>query len=187
MKFWWIILFISSFAFTQQQIELCDGEEITYTYFSQTTDSGNNEWEVNGLYYYTEDLTMTWTDTGTYTINLTRYNDGCPSLPVSYMVIVTKCESLVYYIPNAFTPDGDDYNQNFTPIFTSGIDIYNFYFVIYNRWGEILFESYDSTKGWNGNYGEFICQDGIYTWKVEFGIIGTDERVTDVGHVTLIR
>lgn len=187
MKYWWVILFLSSFTFAQQEIELCEGDEVTYTYSSPTTDLGNNEWEINGQYYYTEDLTMTWTDTGTYIINLIRYNDACPSLPVSYVVTITGCESLIYYVPNAFTPDGDDYNQNFTPIFTSGIDIYNFYFVVFNRWGEILFESYDSSKGWNGNYGGILCQDGIYTWKVEFGIIGTDERVTDYGHITLIR
>lgn len=187
MRFWWVILFLSSFAFTQQQIELCDGEEITYTYFSPTVDPGNNEWEVNGLYYYTEDLTMTWTDTGTYVINLIRYNGSCPSEPISYTVIINGCERLIYYVPNAFTPDGDDYNQSFTPVFTSGIDIYNFYFVIYNRWGEVIFESYDSSKGWNGNYGIIPCQDGIYTWKVEFGVVGTDERTIDTGHVVLIR
>jgi len=187
MRFWWVILFLSSFAFTQQEIELCDGEEITYTYFSPTDDIGTNEWEVNGLYYYTEDLTMTWTDTGTYVINLIRYNGSCPSEPMSYTITIKGCEKLIYYVPNAFTPDGDDYNQKFTPVFTSGIDIYNFHLMIFNRWGELLFESFDSTKGWNGNYGGIPCQDGIYTWKVDFGVVGTDERITDHGHVVLIR
>ena len=101
-------MFLSSFTFAQQEIELCEGDEVTYTYSSPTTDLGNNEWEINGQYYYTEDLTMTWTDTGTYIINLIRYNDACPSLPVSYVVTITGCESLIYYVPNAFTPDGDD-------------------------------------------------------------------------------
>ena len=58
MKFWWVILFLSSFTFAQQEIELCDGDEVTYTYFSPTDGLGGNEWEVNGLYYYTEDLTI---------------------------------------------------------------------------------------------------------------------------------
>lgn len=187
MKFWWVILFLTSFTFAQQDLKLCDGEELVYTYFSQTTDLGTNEWQVNGQFFYTEDLTMTWTDTGTYVITLTRYNDGCPSLPVLYTVNIKGCENLIYYIPNAFTPDGDDYNQKFTPVFTSGVDIYNYYFVIYNRWGETIFESYDSTKGWNGNYGGIPCQDGIYTWKVEFGVIGNDERLIETGHVVLIR
>lgn len=187
MKFWWIILFLSSVVFSQQEIELCEGETPTFTYFSPTTEPGSNEWEVNGQFYYTQDLEMTWTDTGTYVINLIKYSLGCPSLPMSYIVNVTRCESLIYYVPNAFTPDGDGYNQTFKPIFTSGFDLYNFHFTIFNRWGEILFESYDSTKGWNGNYGGIPCQDGVYTWKVEFGLIKTDERVLDYGHVVLIR
>lgn len=187
MRFWWIILFLTSFSFAQQQITLCDGDEFTYTYFSQTSDPGNNEWEVNGQFYYTEDLTMTWTDTGTYVINLIRYNGSCVSDHVSYTVSVTKCEDLIYYVPNAFTPDNDDYNQTFTPQFTSGIDIYNFHLMIFNRWGELLFESFNPSKGWNGNYGGIPCQDGVYTWKVDFGVVGTDERISDHGHVVLIR
>lgn len=187
MKFWYFILFLPYFAFTQQEIVLCEGENPTFTYFSQTTDVGTNEWEVNGQYYYTENLEITWSDTGTYTINLIRYNNNCPSSPVSYVVTIKRCENLIYYVPNAFTPDGDDYNQKFSPIFTSGFDVYNYHFMIYNRWGEVLFESFDSKKGWDGNYGGIKCQDGTYTWRIEFGVVGTDERVIDHGHVILIR
>lgn len=187
MKFWWVILFLTSFAFTQQELELCDGEELTYTYFSQTSDPGYNEWEVNGVYYYSEELVVTWSDTGVYVINLVRNNDGCPSDPISYTVNIKRCQSLIYYIPNAFTPDGDNFNQNFTPIFTYGFDKYDYHFIVYNRWGEIVFESFDSTKGWDGNYGGIPCQDGVYTWKVEFGLTINNNKIVERGHVTLIR
>ena len=187
MKFWWVILFLSSLAFSQQEIELCGQESVTFTYSAPSVDPGNNEWEVNGLYYYSETLEMTWSDTGTYVINVIRYNDGCPSLPQSFTVNVTKCEEPIYFIPNAFTPDGDDHNQTFTPIFTSGVDPYDYHLMIFNRWGELMFESYDMSKGWNGKYGGIQCQDGIYTWKVEFKVLKNDEHIMDVGHVVLVR
>jgi gliding motility-associated-like protein len=187
MKFWWVILFLTSFAFSQQEIEICGEEGLTFTYSAPSTEPGTNEWEVNGQYYYSENLEMTWTDTGTYVINVIRYNDGCPSLPQSYTVIVTKCEDPIYWIPNAFTPDGDDYNQSFKPIFTSGVDPYDYHLMIFNRWGELLFESYDMTKGWNGKYGGIQCQDGIYTWKVEFKVLKNDEHIMKVGHVVIVK
>ena len=52
-------------------------------------------------------------------------------------------DELIFYVPNTFTPDGDTYNQTFQPIFTSGYDPLVFSMLIYNRWGELLFESTD--------------------------------------------
>jgi gliding motility-associated-like protein len=187
MRFWWIILFLSSLAFSQQEIEICGEESVDFIYYVTTTDNGVNEWEVNGQYYYGENLNMSWSDTGTYVINVIRYNDGCPSLPQSITVKVTRCEEPLYWVPNSFTPDDDDYNQSFLPIFTSGVDPYDYHLVIYNRWGEILFESYDMTRGWNGKLDGIKCQDGVYTWKIEFKSIKNDEHIMEVGHVVLIR
>lgn len=187
MKFWWIILFFTSFVYSQQEILLCGEESVTYTYTAPSTDPGYNEWVVDGLYFYSETLEMTWTDTGTYVINVIRYNDGCPSLPQTFTVTVTKCDEPLYWVPNAFTPDGDDYNQSFTPIFTSGVDPFDYHLMIFNRWGEILFESYDMTKGWNGKIDGLSCQDGIYTWKIVFKTTKNDEHIINIGHVTLIK
>jgi gliding motility-associated-like protein len=187
MRFWWVILLLPFFTLSQQNIELCGEESVTFTYSTSSDDVGTNQWEVNGQYFYTEDLVMTWSDTGTYVINVIRINDGCPSLPQSYTVNVTKCDEPIYFVPNAFTPDGDNFNQSFIPIFTTGVDPYNYHLTIFNRWGEIVFESYDMSKGWNGKYSDFSCQDGVYTWKIEFKVIKNDERVLEMGHVVLIK
>jgi len=187
MKFWWIILFLSSFVYSQQRIELCEQQSATITYSVSSNGPGNNEWEVNGVYYYTENLTITWSDTGTYVINVIRYNNGCPSDPQSLTVYITECKTPLYWIPNAFTPDGDEHNQTFKPIITDGIDQFDYHLTIFNRWGEVLFESFDITKGWNGKYGEIKCQDGVYTWKIEFKTLKNDERVVKYGHVVLIK
>jgi gliding motility-associated-like protein len=62
---------------------------------------------------------------------------------------------------------------------------------IYNRWGEIIFESNNSEIGWDGSYGTngeiVMSQDGTYTWKITFKTIRNDERKFVVGHVNLVR
>jgi gliding motility-associated-like protein len=105
--------------------------------------------------------------------------------------IIQIKEDLLFYIPNCFTPDDDEHNQFFQPIFTSGFDPTDYNLFIYNRWGEIVFESHDATVGWDGSYGGkseiTVVQDGVYTWKIEFKTTDTDERKMVVGHVNVIR
>lgn len=61
-------------------------------------------------------------------------------------------------------------------------------FIVFNRWGEVLFESYDSDFVWNGSHfnGDLV-EGGVYVWKIEFGEITTDKRNMVVGHLSLIR
>lgn len=122
-----------------------------------------------------------------YNVVLFAYSQsGCVD---SFEYIVQSEEDLIFYIPNTFTPDGDEFNQSFQPIFTSGFDPYSYTMVIYNRWGEPIFETHDVNIGWKGNYGlgEEICQSGMYTWKIEFRLKYTDERQMHAGHVNLLK
>ena len=98
-------------------------------------------------------------------------------------------EQLIFYVPNAFTPDADEHNQTFKPVFTSGFDPYNFEMVIYNRWGEIVFKSQDHTKGWDGSFGYkgLDVQTGVYTWIIKFKPKNTDNKVTINGIVNVLR
>lgn len=94
----------------------------------------------------------------------------------------------IYYIPNSFTPDQNSFNDTFTPIFASGLDVYDYHFVIFNRAGEIIFESYNVARGWNGSYGDKgIVKDGVYVWLLEFGDLNSDEIHVETGHVTVLR
>ena len=105
----------------------------------------------------------------------------------SFSVVISVQEELLYYIPNAFTPDGDEYNQTFKPIFESGFDTHDYNFLIFNRWGEVVFESNDHTVGWDGTYNGKIVQQGTYTYKIEFGMEYTDARKIVTGHFSLLR
>ena len=98
-------------------------------------------------------------------------------------------ETASFYIPNTFTPDGDKFNQTFKPIFSSGIDYQNYTMLIYNRWGEIVFETHDVAIGWDGSYGTegLNAQPGVYTYQITVKIPETDERKIIAGHVNLLR
>ena len=97
---------------------------------------------------------------------------------------------LLFYVPNTFTPDYDDFNQYFTPIFTSGFVPNTYHLTIFNRWGEIIFESYDYEIGWDGTFGvgsTKIVPDGTYTWQISFLETMSDKRHLYRGHVHVLR
>lgn len=124
-----------------------------------------------------------------YVITLTAISaGGCTD---TFAVWIDQKDLLVYYVPNTFTPDGNSANETFKPVFTSGFDPYNFRLLVYNRWGEMIFESHDSEVGWDGNYGTGgnvkKCQDGTYVWKIDFKRSDNDEYISLTGHVNLVR
>ena len=124
---------------------------------------------------------------GLYLVTLVADNDqGCSDTTEQLIKIV---EELVFYVPNSFTPDEDDFNKFFKPVFTSGYDPLNFKMYIFNRWGELVFETHDSEKGWNGNYGldGIKCQDGLYIWKIHYKELYKDKDKIVTGNVILMR
>ncbi len=56
-------------------------------------------------------------------------------------------EIVLFFIPNTFTPDGKAMNDKFKPVFEAGFDPYNFHMIVYNRYVEIVYESYDASAG----------------------------------------
>jgi gliding motility-associated-like protein len=72
-----------------------------------------------------------------------------------------------FYAPNAFTPNGDGLNDEFM-VKGTGLSSEGFKMIIYNRWGELVFESNDINIGWNGfiKNNQKVSPNGIYTWIV---------------------
>ena len=85
--------------------------------------------------------------------------------------------------------DQDEFNETFGPVFTSGFDPYDYHLTVFNRWGEVVFESYDAMFGWDGTYpsGGELCQDGVYVWKIDFKETMSDKRHSEIGHVNVLR
>lgn len=122
----------------------------------------------------------------TATITLLAYSAiGCVDTS-SY--IMSLSEEVIFYAPNAFTPNNDENNRIFLPIITSGIDLASYRLSIFNRWGEIIFVSNDPYTGWDGtSKNGRIAPDGVYTYVLDYNLKINDDRQTFEGHVTLLR
>jgi len=104
-------------------------------------------------------------------------------------LLINYQEQTIFYIPNSFTPDQDEFNQTWGPVFTQGFDPFNFDLYIFNRWGELIWESHDAAEKWDGSYGlnGIDCQEGVYTWKINYKPTETDEKKIVTGSLNLIR
>jgi hypothetical protein len=88
------------------------------------------------------------------------------------------------YIPNTFTPNGDGHNDVFK---VRGPYYAEFYFAVYNRWGELMFETADPTVGWDGNFKGKPSDPGVFGYYMKAKCGDQAEEVFRKGNVTLIR
>jgi len=138
-------------------------------------DDGTGSSEMNPMHTYT-----TW---GDYYVTQTVTNNYACSNKVSLLVRVLP--EFRFWIPNAFTPGNkDNLNDVFKPI-VIGVEDYTF--MIFNRWGQLIFQTNDTEAGWNGTYKNQGCTDDVYVWKCEFKNIVSQGTESHVGHVTLVR
>ena len=89
------------------------------------------------------------------------------------------------FVPSAFSPNGDGKNDIFIP---KGINVSenNYEFYIFNRWGELIFQSFNPKVGWDGTYNNKLVQVDAYVWLLK--TMDDDENVIEYrGHVTVVR
>ena len=171
-----------SISFTDESLGSLFGDAISFWY-----------WDFGDYAYadYTNPSHL-YQDSGTYTVTHAVVNQkGCTD---TIRVDIRIDPSFNIKVPNAFTPDpnggnGGSYvegaldNNIFYPI-TKFVE--EFYMTIYNRWGEMVFESDDLAIGWDGYYRGVLSQQDVYVWKVEVRYI--DGSVyQQIGDVTLVR
>ena len=162
----------------------------TITFLNSSIGASNYLWTFEGGGTSTEESpqhSFNGIPSGGSTIWLYAYSSlGCVD---STSLMIPFEDGLIFYIPNTFTPDGDRYNNHFTPIFTSGFDPFNYHLQIFNRWGNLIFESYNPFIGWDGSYGleGNQVEPGTYTYRIRFKVLKNDEYQEAVGHVNLLR
>jgi PKD repeat protein len=133
--------------------------------------------------------------TGWHGVTLIANNiHNCPDTFAIDQAVKGNIDSQIAF-PNAFTPSStgptggwwniDDVFNNdvFFPQY-KGVE--DFEMQVFNRWGELLFESRDIRQGWDGYYRGLLCQQDVYVWRVRVTFLDGGE-LTDIGDVTLIR
>jgi PKD repeat protein len=146
---------------------------------------GNYSTEENPLYYYTAE--------GEYDMTLIANNDaGCADTMTLPGIVRALASGLIDF-PNAFSPSpngssngiydaGSFDNDVFFPIH-NGVEKYQLQ--IFNKWGELLFESNDVNRGWDGYYSGLLVKQDVYVWKVKAKFID-GRNYEKSGDVTLI-
>ncbi|WP_164972746.1 gliding motility-associated C-terminal domain-containing protein [Lacibacter luteus] len=119
--------------------------------------------------------------TTTYSVRAKKFT-GC-ELEQLITVKVDECAETVF-IPNSFTPNNDGLNDEFKPIIKGNVLAYEF--LIYNRFGEIVFNSTQKNKAWDGAFKNKQQPPGLYTWIIRYHF-KNKKPVTKNGTITLIR
>ncbi|NVN96027.1 MAG: PKD domain-containing protein [Bacteroidetes bacterium] len=125
----------------------------------------------------------TYIKEGTYYPKLKVTSDyGCSDESTEEVVILRES---TFYVPNAFTPNNDGYNDVFMPV-SVDFNKRKFEMMIFNRLGQMIFYSEDYNNGWNGTWNGDDCPDGVYVWKINYtDALGLSQKET--GCVTLVR
>lgn len=174
---------IADFTFTPEMPNVFN---MVVDFFDNSTGAIGWQWAFgDGTPGNIENPTHEYRDTGMYDIQLiVRHPSGCTDTIVKTIDI----EPIVtYHMPNAFTPNGDGTNDIFKGNgYFEGMQDFNF--TIWNRWGELIFESTDPFVGWNGtknNSGE-NAPGGVYVYEVSY-VDPRGQEKSLRGHATLLR
>lgn len=123
---------------------------------------------------------------GEYTVTLTVENAwGCTDSESRNLLVN---ESFTMYIPTGFTPDNDGLNDAWK-FYGIDVDETDFHIVVFDRWGQRVYESTDLHAAWVGDNlgGDYFVQNGVYTYLITTRSIATKERKVIKGSVTITR
>lgn len=175
----------ASFIFNPNTI-LENGTLVNLTNLSENATSYS--WFINGEFYSTELNPLYYSENTNQefvTITLIAYNEfGC--LDSITQNIPIYLEPFIY-VPNSFTPNDDEHNNVFHVVVSGKILDGSFELEIYDRWGELIYVSQDYLEGWDATYLGKPVQDGIYTWKVRYTGLISNQTEKLVGHVSILR
>ena len=119
------------------------------------------------------------TQPGIYWVHVTY--DNCTT---GDTVRITDCPAELWF-PTAFTPNGDGNNDLFRP---KGISISNFHMMIFDRWGQMLYETKYMEKGWDGTAAHSLCPPGTYTFIATYeGTENPGDTKKVTGSFSLVR
>jgi gliding motility-associated-like protein len=155
-------------------VMICEDEEIVLSPIDPQP--GSYSWNTGST-----EPSLLVTEFDTYTLSLTN---ECGT-DIDTIVIGDMGCNCVLYIPNTFTPDGDEFNQQFKAEYDC--TFYEYEFHIYNRWGQRIFTSYDPDGIWDGTYKGRMVQSGTYTYTVQYKKdFQAAETTKQTGHINVV-
>jgi gliding motility-associated-like protein len=176
---------LADFYFSPQVISMGDP---TGHIINSSLGADSYTWSIGGLSFIENQLEFDYTfpfSEGSQSVSLVAESVfGCLD-SINNSIQITN--DFAVYVPNTFTPDGDEHNHVFQPIFSGEVDPASYGFWIYNRWGELIFESHDIHAYWDGNYGDCKAQVGVYSFILSYSASASPDLKTFTGSVSLLR
>lgn len=160
-----------------------DNNKISYRNISENYD--RIEWFMGErLISNQENIIQTFVNDGNYKAQLIAYNNnGCNDTITDELKVEIQHN---YFMPTAFVPNGDSRNETFGPVGDKLSEL-NIEMYIYNKFGQLIFESVNQSLRWNGKIqgSDKLADEGVYVWiiisKDKYGNIRKKQ-----GNVTLI-
>ena len=154
-----------------------DGDQLSAELFSDVS-QGNLIFLPNGAFTFSPDLNFNGLDGFSY-----RAFDGLFYSKETFVII--NVEALVdMVVPNAFTPNNDDLNDTFRPVYKG---MSNVELTVYDTWGNLIYtESGKTLKGWDGNIGNSAAENGNYLYRI-LATSHQQEKIREEGIFTLIK
>lgn len=172
----------AGFIVTPDQTDICDSE---VEFIDQSFGSSEYFYVFDHYNFsstqanFSHEYTLAGSD---YPIQVVTNEYGCQDTARQEVFI----EPFTIYVPNAFVPDGDAVNELFGPI--TSFEIVEWDFQIYNRFGELIFQTDDFNHFWDGNYKGKKCQDGVYAYVLKYKSCANPHNFKMLtGHVNLLR
>lgn len=172
----------AGFTVDRDLVTICDSKvvftdqsqgAVSVFYDFDDLNAGSDLWNPHHVYY---------TDGMHYPHQYVFTEFGCSDTARVKIIV----EPFTVYVPNTFTPDGNTVNNYFSA--QLWLDPVEWNMKIYNRWGELVFESYDWTEQWDGTYKGLACKEGMYTYVIRYVSCAPwadAEYIT--GHVNLLK
>jgi gliding motility-associated-like protein len=123
--------------------------------------------------------TVSLTAATTYTLVASSIAPNCFGVDTVTVFVIGDCE---IYVPTGFSPNGDNNNDVF---YIFGGDIKELDFKVYNRWGQIVYETKGQKVEWDGTHNGKPVQSGVYAYT--FSVTTSKEKIQKSGNITVIR
>lgn len=140
-------------------------------------------------------ITFRWFE-GPELISEERTHVVTPMETTTYRILCNLCSgeelarevtvTVIPYIPNAFSPNGDGLNDTFRILGLPPENIRFFLFQVFDRWGAVIFQSSDILEGWDGTLNGTECPAGQYVWGIYYED-NNRKRITNKGTILLVR
>lgn len=171
--------------YTQFTLNPSQGEApLKVSFFDQSTNATSYFWNFgNGVTSTEQNPTNLYLHPGNYEVTLVTENSaGCKD-SMTFEFVVVK-EGFTWFLPNSFTPNGDNNNEIFRPYFP---DFVEYTLGIFDRWGNVIYQSTSVDGSWDGTLDKKAVPQGVYVYKLAFRLPNDQKQIVKTGSVTLLR